>query len=371
MTKIIAIDWKGSSSFIGSTQKGKEYISNSDVGLLERTLQSIVKVDKIFHSINLNSSNVMKEIERFINNNYQLGDILISKDHLITYFGIKVIRNIIKKPLGLIVIDQHSDICSYRTHGKKLNKANIFRISIDKNLIDYIVFLGIRPSEEALHNIPDVDVPEFDRQFSEKYRKKGIHSTLDSKISIIPSYKFKTLREGIVEALDILKQKGIHHVGLDFDLDAFDSDIIRGVDYTRNFAMAIYNNYLKSNCEQLVKSNSKFKKEINFLLKISEPYDANRVYFESELYKLYKLLIVGNVPEDLILNTELALWFSSQLSQKGISPILEDNLREILLETMKRNKQNLVYRGITEFEPYNDANNNTIILINNLIAIIK
>lgn len=35
MTKIIAIDWKGRSSFIGSTQKGKEYISGTTWNISE------------------------------------------------------------------------------------------------------------------------------------------------------------------------------------------------------------------------------------------------------------------------------------------------------------------------------------------------
>lgn len=48
MPKIIAIDWKGNFLSIGSTQKGTEYISNNDVGLLEKTLKSIIKVHNFF-----------------------------------------------------------------------------------------------------------------------------------------------------------------------------------------------------------------------------------------------------------------------------------------------------------------------------------
>lgn len=347
---MIAIDWKGSSAY---TVSGKKSVN----------LSSYLKSSKIkiisFSEDSSDDSRSHKKIKVFLKDNLSK-DILISKDHSITFTALKALGKKIKRPFGLIVFDQHTDIYSYNFNGRSLNKSNVFRHCIYKNLVDHIVFVGIRPSEEALHNVPEVNIPEFDNISAEADRYNGIHAGLDDNISIIPSYKIKTFSDGLKKAFLILKDKGIKNIGIDIDLDCFDSDIIKGVDYTKDFPLRSFSDFIKNDYEKLIKDKPLLKKDIDTLLYYVKENDHER--FQKELIIFFdKIKCIASLKD----HVEYILWFLSELSQKGISPKID--IKKKLSSLALKEGFDVCYRGITEFEPAND-DGKTLKIVNGLIG---
>lgn len=127
-------------------------------------------------------------------------NVFLSSDHINSYFLLKEYRI-----GGLIVVDQHIDLWDL----EGFNKSNVLRRCFEERLINFIVFVGTRRTER--------EVFEFE---------KDIHN-----IEIVKS---KNFNEGVLEAIDILKEKKIKDIAIDIDLDVFDSNIIKGVEYSRD-----------------------------------------------------------------------------------------------------------------------------------------
>lgn len=126
-------------------------------------------------------------------------NVVLSSDHANSYFLLKEYA-----VDGLVVVDQHIDLWDF----KGFNKSNFFRRCFEEKLIKFIVFVGVRESE----------MEEF------KFEKERFN------VEIVKTDDFN---EGVLNAFDILKKKGMKNIAIDIDLDAFDSDIIKGVEYCK------------------------------------------------------------------------------------------------------------------------------------------
>ncbi|OGG04229.1 hypothetical protein A2Z33_03705 [Candidatus Gottesmanbacteria bacterium RBG_16_52_11] len=238
--------------------------------------------------------------------------IVVSNECVMTYAGLLGIRKYRNdKPFGLVVCDQHLDIYAYDYCGTELNKATVIRKSLDDGLVDRVVFIGTRPSEEACYRETDYPIPAHDRQYSAHIREDRILSGHEDKISIIPVYQFGTFSEGAMKAFFLLRALGITDVGLMVDLDSFDSRRIRGVAY-----------------------NSDYSAEI-------QDFITERIREKSKLPDLPVL-------KEII---EYLMFMESEISQPGIPP---DNIGQeisIVRDFLRSQGMRLLYKGITEYEP--------------------
>lgn len=286
-----------------------------------------IKVDYDGKIINLNPKNFsqnLRQIEKY----WTVKTIMISNNHVVTYPAlIKINKLFPTKKLGLIVMDWHLDIYSYQYVGERLTKATIFRNAFDEGLVHYIVFIGIRPSEEACYRKTSYKMAKHNREYSDKLREQGILETHKDKISIIPSYRIKSLSTAVIQAFQILKTKKCSSLyGIDFDLDGFNSSEIFGVEFNRDFPNKIINFM-----------NSRINQE-------KTPPEAERV-------------------DDLM---NYVLFLKNQLKEEGVT---SKNLSQELIKIrqyIRANKIDLIFRGITEYEPSNDKGE-TVKVVNQLL----
>src|SRR3989344_4300162 len=171
-------------------------------------------------------------------------DVIISSDHSNSYLLLKKF-----KIDGLIVIDQHIDL--YNLEG--LNKASVFRRCFEENLVKFIIFVGVR----------DKEIEEFELE-------KDLYN-----IEIIRTDDFNS---GVLNALKILKKKGFKDIAIDIDLDAFDSNFIKGVEYCEENLKNVLNDRKKFIEDELNDKGLKVDVNINKLRKFAIENDLNIVY---------------------------------------------------------------------------------------------
>ena len=172
-------------------------------------------------------------------------DVVISSDHTNSYLLLKKF-----KIEGLIVVDQHIDLYDF----KGLNKASVFRRCFEEGLIKFIIFVGVRESE--------IDETEFERELYY--------------IDIIRTNDFN---EGVLRALKILKKKGFKNIAVDIDLDAFDSDVIKGVEYCKYNLKNVLDDRKEFIEKELNENGLKVDVDIKKLKKFAIENDLNIVYW--------------------------------------------------------------------------------------------
>lgn len=170
---------------------------------------------------------------------WQIGTTVLSTDHSVTYPVIKAIKKRGTTIDAVIVVDQHKDIYGYKTHGSLLSKANPFRILIDEGLIKGVIFVGSRLREEAFLRPFSRGLGFEDRYYALLRYFQKTHSGLRGKVFSIPATETNSLLEGLTRATELAKKMGYGSLGLDIDLDAFDSLAIPGVDYGPNLPVRI------------------------------------------------------------------------------------------------------------------------------------
>lgn len=218
-------------------------------------------------------------------------DFYISKDHSISYDLLKKV----KKKVALIIFDQHMDMWSETIIGNELNKSNFIRKAFDENLIEYVVFVGVRKNELASFK-KDLFLDKFDKEFTKNLIVENKFEKYKDKIKII---KTKDFAKGFNKAVKILKNKGFENICLDIDLDVFDSDIIKGVEYTKENLINVIDEstgrYLENTFSQKgispkIKFN-KIKKDINLVYKHITEYDPK--FDDGKTLNLIKEIING------------------------------------------------------------------------------
>ncbi len=219
--------------------------------------------------------------------------VVLTRDHMMTYFGLFSARY---DPAGfcLIVLDQHMDIYSYQTHGDRLNKANALRFSHDNGLVKRVYIVGVRDSEEReFDDFHMMFVPDYASLFGNRK-----YAGMEGVVRVVPMRQIEDLEETVKGIIDEIRKDGFKTVGLDIDLDGFDSSLIRGVQFNETFP------------DMVRESISDFSAD----------------------------------------------FISGQLLEKGL-PIesIEEQVFGICRYIQERGL-GLVYRGITEFEPESDSN---------------
>jgi len=187
----------------------------------------------------------------------------ISRDHSTSY---DLIKKINCKP-ALIIFDQHMDLWDYGIVGKKLNKANFIRKAFEEELLKFVVFVGVRKNEEAIYK-KKLILNKFDRNFIKELRKRNALNGFEDKIKIL---KTKDFNKGLLKAFKFLKKKGFENICLDIDLDVFDSEIIKGVEYSKLNLKNVFNEnirkFIKHTLDQkgISVNFKKINKEFNFI----------------------------------------------------------------------------------------------------------
>ncbi len=222
--------------------------------------------------------------------------LMVSRDHMMTYYGLQCCRQP-GQDVSLIVLDQHLDIYSYATHGADLNKCNALRFCYDAGLFRNIYFVGIRESEQA-------EFDNFHRMFIQNYSEftnNKKYAGFEDIVHITTAGQVGDLSVCFQEIIEDIKRSGSRYVGVDIDLDCFDTAVIKGVQFN----------------PQLV---AEVRKQI------------------------------GDYSADFI---------AEQLAEKGL-PVsdIEQHVYHLCRYIHDAGLQ-LSYRGITEYEPENDFDNST------------
>lgn len=254
------------------------------------------------------------------------GSLFLSTDHAVSE-GILHSRPPVD---AVIVVDQHKDIYSYKTHGKELNKANVFRRALDNKRTKFVAFVGTRPSEAALSK-PVPGLAFSSRVAAWFSRRNKIHGGHEDKIKTIPSAEIDSFLEGIRRAAKELQRRGFKRIGLEIDLDAFDSERIKGVDYNSK----ILDRAVEEQEKKFGRSGLK-----SFLRKTVSPS-----YWTSRAVNSF---------------------LRKQLKEPGINVPGEEELvaaRKALSDA----GLNLDYVHVTEFKPEHDENGETTKLVHSLI----
>lgn len=185
-----------------------------------------------------------EELLRVIRDNIKSNTLVISTDNAVSYAIFRALSEKNRPLRTNIVLDQHMDIYSYRTHGKSLTKANPYRIALDEKLIQHIIFVGTRLLEEAFLN-PYILLGSprhfLDLPYAWFRYRQGQHSGLEKKTDILPVSLHRNFAKAAAEAIRLVENyhladllQGVvspYSFGLEIDLDVFDSQEIRGVDY--------------------------------------------------------------------------------------------------------------------------------------------
>lgn len=177
-----------------------------------------------------------RDMADYFNGNYSKGDRVFSGDHVVTYFPMSTINANRQKydvdrngKIGLVVFDQHID--AYKSY-KGLNRANVMRRLIEEGKVDHVIIAGVRPSESALYTGNTKGLNIYDKAVSMLYG--GEFSDVKDKITIVPAAGMKSIPDVVEQSVKSFRGKGIENIGIDFDLDVFDSEKIKGVGYSLN-----------------------------------------------------------------------------------------------------------------------------------------
>jgi arginase family enzyme len=166
----------------------------------------------------------------WVEQRWRRGAVLVNADHVVSYAGLRSWARGSTARRGLIVVDQHLDAYSYEHTRSILNKANFLRRALDEGLVEAIACVGARAAEQALFDGDASLVPEEHSAYVEREHHHGVFAGLKSKIKLYPAPHY-SLAQGLGAALRELAGRGLGELGIDLDLDAFDSRTIVGVDY--------------------------------------------------------------------------------------------------------------------------------------------
>ena len=178
------------------------------------------------------------QIIPWVERRWQPGCVLVNADHVVSYAGLRAWAKASRARRGLIVVDQHLDAYSPEHTRSGLNKANFLRRALSEDLIEAVACVGARSAEIALFEGRADLVPPEHRRYVEREHREGVFGGLDQRVSLYPAARFD-LPSGLSAALDHLAGQGIEEVGLDLDLDAFDSRRIVGVDYNPDWSSRV------------------------------------------------------------------------------------------------------------------------------------
>lgn len=291
----------------------------------EKTIEyESVPIDIDFADLGLESAILnptnLSEALSVVQNNWSTDTVVLSNDHVITYGGLKAWRKIYPdKKLGMIVLDWHMDIYSYAFVKEKLSKATLFRNALDEKLVDFIVFVGTRNSEEAIYHPLETKLDDYPEFYTGTLRKLRVFAGLDEKISVIPLRKITGLSQVVADAIGILLNHGCEKFGLDIDLDVFDSNQITGVEYNRTFPKRLI---------EFLKHRMSEKEEPPTLAVITDYCDYLR-------------------------------FMNYQIEEGGLKLSDIDKQLENLQLDFQRKKIRFDYLGLTEFEPAFDDGKTT------------
>lgn len=167
--------------------------------------------------------------------------ICLTMDHSMTYHFLKATRKQYPDArIGLVVLDQHIDLYSASTHGDALNRANVFRLAFEKRLLDAAVFGGIRSIEYAANlKSPNPILDIFVKKHRQRYHS-DINSIIENVLILTAQEIQRDCRILVDKACFYLKNKNIDVICFSVDLDGFDSDEIRGVEYNRSMPFRIF-----------------------------------------------------------------------------------------------------------------------------------
>lgn len=154
------------------------------------------------------------------------GKIFLSNDHSATY----ALASRQNARLCAIVFDAHLDI--YPTYGgSPLSKASVLRALDERGLLEKIIFVGTRASEELILREHGRKVCGYNREFAKGWREAGTFDGINAKLEVIPADETKSFEDGLEKAI---KKSGNSRVFIDVDLDCFEG--IDGVQYCEKFA---------------------------------------------------------------------------------------------------------------------------------------
>ena len=195
--------------------------------------KNILVFDCERNGVDFNKTNNKIDLKNILKNkviynfkDFKLGhDFYISRDHSTTYDLLKKLN----KKVALIIFDQHMDLWNYKIIGNKLNKANFLRKCFIEGYLDYVVFVGIRNGEKSIYDGRFL-LNKFDRTFTKRLFDEKALNGFEDKIKLINTKNFS---RGLLKAYNFLRKKGFNEIGLDIDLDVFNSNIIRGVEYSK------------------------------------------------------------------------------------------------------------------------------------------
>jgi hypothetical protein len=233
------------------------------------------------------------EIKGLMQKHHGRNSAILTRDHMMSYFGL-LSAQYDPASFCLIILDQHLDIYSYQTHSGRLNKANSLRFSHDNGLVNRFFIVGVRDSEES-------EFDDFHRMFIPDYAsftQDRKYAGMDGIVTVVPMRKIEDLGRTLMDIIDQIQLEGYRTVGIDIDLDCFDSTRIKGVQFNETFP-------------DLVRER------------------------------------IGDLTADFI---------SGQLQERGLP---DESIGEAISGTCRYIKEKgleLVYRGITEFEPESDGN---------------
>jgi len=180
----------------------------------------------------------MDEVLPWVEQRWQSGSVLVNADHAVSYAGLSAWAKRSRARRGLIVVDQHLDAYSLKHTGSRLNKANFLRYALSEGLVEAVACVGARSAEVAMLEGRADLVPEEHRLYVQREHREGVFGGLAGRATLYPAARFD-LASGLSAALEHLSGRGIEELGLDLDLDAFDSQSIVGVDYNPDWSSRV------------------------------------------------------------------------------------------------------------------------------------
>jgi len=171
----------------------------------------------------------------WVERRWRPGSVLVNADHLVSFAGLRAWAMRPPARRGLIVVDQHLDAYSLEHTQSALNKANFLRAALESGWIEALACVGVRAAEVALFEGRPELVPELHRPYVTREHRAGVFGGLGDRVRLYPAAQYD-LDAGLGAALGELADRGVEELGLDLDLDAFDSGRIVGVDYNPDWS---------------------------------------------------------------------------------------------------------------------------------------
>ena len=130
--------------------------------------------------------------------------------------------------LTIIQFDWHMDLYG---NTDRPCKSNFLRVLDREGLLEHIIFVGTRASEELIFHDHSRPVSPENEQFALKWRSAGTFDEVRCKVDVIPADSISSFEDGLEKAI---KLAGGKPVGINIDLDVFEG--VQGVQYNSKFA---------------------------------------------------------------------------------------------------------------------------------------